>query len=297
MNKKINLVFRTDIPAVALGLMGLLLCSPLSGAGAAGQSSQSQEQSQAAKPATSASPATPATSATPDKPPISKEEDDDIKAFAALTTPQSKEIITAGETFLGKYPTSLYRSSVYFRLVNAYLGVNQAANAITTGEKAIVENPDNADVLALVSTILPRVVTPNSLDFEQKLGEAERFAKHAIEVANAAPKPEGLTDEQYATSKNQRLGMAHYGLGLVAYMRGNVASYVEEFDQSSKLDPAPEPLLFFLLGTGEMKLQKFSDAGAAFDRCAQDPWQWQDRCKSGQEQAKKAAASPAPAKP
>lgn len=279
MNNRLKLICGAWAATLALGL---LVCGALPVNGQTTPANQPKQE-----------PADASKTATPDKPPISKEEDDAVKAFAALTTQQSKEIISSGEEFLAKYPTSPYRPSVYFRLVNAYLGVNQAANAVTTGEKAIVENPDNADVLALVSTILPRVVTPDSLDFEQKLGEAERFAKHAIEVASSAPKPEGLTDEQYANTKNQRLGMAHYGLGLVAYMRGNTAGYVEEFDQSSKIDPAPEPLLFFLLGTGEMKLQKFSDAQAAFERCAKDPWQWQDRCKSSLEQAKKAAAAPA----
>lgn len=281
MKNRMNLIRGDWTAAVALG-MGFLIFGAPPVRGQATQSSQSPQQPAAGeKPATS------------EQPPVDKEEEDAYKAVTALTNPQSSEIVSQSEAFLAKYPTSRYRANVYFRLVNAYLSMGQAANAVTTGEKAIVENPENMDVLALESTVLPRVTNPNALDFEQKLGEAERFAKRSIELVNAMQKPEGNTDEQFATWKNERLGMAHYGLGLVAYMRGNTAVYVEEFDQSSKIDPAPEPLLFFLLGTGEMKLQKFPDAQAAFERCAKDPWQWQDRCKSSVEQAKKAAAPPA----
>ena len=282
MKNGIHLIRGEWAVAIAFGL-GFLISGGLPVRGQTTQSNQStqQEQPSGEKPATA------------EKPPVNKEEEDAYKALSALTGQQSPEVISEAEAFLAKYPTSLYRANVYFRLVNAYLSTGQAANAVTTGEKAIVENPENMNVLSLESTVLPRVTNPNALDFEQKLGEAERFAKRSIELVNAMQKPEGNSDEQFARWKNERLGMAHYGLGLVAYMRGNTAVSVDEFDQSSKIDPAPEPLLFFLLGTGEMKLQKYPDAQTAFEHCAKDPWQWQDRCKSSVEQAKKATAAPA----
>jgi tetratricopeptide (TPR) repeat protein len=234
-----------------------------------------------------------------EQPPANKEEDDAYKNILVLTSQQNAEAISLGEDFLAKYPASRYRSAVYFRVVGAYLNSNQAAKVVSSGEKAIAENPDNVDVLALVCTVIPRTVDSRSLDADQKLSEAEKYARHAIELANSMPKPEGITDEQFGAAKNERLGLAHYGLGLVDYMRGNSAGSVQELDQASKLDPAPEPLLFYLLGKGDMKLQKFPDAAAAFDRCAKAQWdpQWQGRCKQGEQEAKQAAGAPAPAKP
>ena len=70
---------------------------------------------------------------------------------------------------------------------------------------------------------------------------------------------------------------------------------------ATKLDPTPEPIDFFLLGDGDMKLQKYPEAAAAFDRCAKAQWSadWQDRCKAGEAAAQKAAPKQpaAPAKP
>ena len=108
-------------------------------------------------------------------------------------------------------------------------------------------------------------------------------------------KPADTTDEDFLKFKNEKLGVAHYGLGLVNYMRKNVAAAAEEFEQAAKLDPTPEPLLFYLLGTEDMKLKKYPDAVAAFDRCATIQWnpQWQARCKQGEQDAKQAAATPA----
>jgi tetratricopeptide (TPR) repeat protein len=229
------------------------------------------------------------------QPPVNKEEEDAYKAFYAIGSQQYKDVISQGEDFLSKYPTSRYRSSVYSRLVNSYLNTNQPAKVVSVGEKAIAENPDNVDVLAIVSTVIPRTVDPRSLDADQKLSEAEKFAKRAIEVASNMAKPDGETDEQFAAAKNEKLGLAHFGLGLVNYMRGNAAGSAAELDQASKLDPTPDPLEFFLLGTEDMKLKKYPDAVAAFDQCAKAQWdpRWQGRCKKGEEEAKQAAAVPA----
>jgi len=256
-------------------------------------SSQQQGQQQPA-PAGQAQPQGSGQNAPAEQPPVNKEEEDAYKAFYALGNQQHPEIISQGEAFLSNFPASRYRSSVYSRLVNSYLNTNQAAKVVSTGEKAIAENPDNVDVLAIVSTVIPRTVDPRSLDADQKLSEAEKFARRAIELANSMPKPEGTTDEQFATAKNEKLGLAHYGLGLVNYMRGNPAGSVDELAQASKLDPTPEPLLFYLLGSGEMKLKKFAEAQAAFDRCAKAQWdpQWQNRCKQGAQDAKQAASAP-----
>jgi len=233
--------------------------------------------------------------ATQDQPPVTKEEEDAAKALFALTTEHGSQIISQGESFLAKYPSSRYRTLVYSRLVTAYLNSGQKEKMVATSQKAIAENPDNVDVLALVSTVIPRTIPDTkALDADQKLSEAERYAKRAIELASNAPKPDGVTEEVFTAAKNEKLGMAHYGLGLVYYMRGNSTASVPELEQASKLDPHAEPLLFYLLGRGDLRLKKYSDATEAFDHCAKAQWdpQWQARCKSGAEEAKQAGAAP-----
>jgi tetratricopeptide (TPR) repeat protein len=280
--------------AAALGL-ALFAALPAAAQGTppAQPAQQQPAAGQAQQPGAAQNPAPPA------QPPVNKEEDDAYKAFVDLTNEQLPQVLSQGEAFLAKYPSSRYRNAVYTRLVVAYLSAGQADKIIATGEKAIAENPDNVDVLAILSTVLPRAVDPRSLDADTRLNQAESYARHAIQLISMIQKPGGMTDEQFTAAKNAKLGMAHYGLGLVAYKRGNAAGAVPELEQAAQLDPSPEPLLFYLLGTGEMKQQKFPDAVAAFDRCANAPWdpQWQARCKKGAEDAKQKESAPPAAKP
>ncbi|HUJ41367.1 MAG TPA: hypothetical protein VLW54_12545 [Candidatus Acidoferrales bacterium] len=287
--------------ALQAAALAVLLCLGLPALGQSTPSSQTPPKQSAPAAPSQAPAAAPGQQAAPapPQPAVNKEEEDAYKAFYELTTQQNTELVTQGEAFLAKFPDSRYRSSVYARLMNAYLSTNQPARLVTVGEKALAENPDNVDVLAIICTIIPRTVDPRSLDADQKFSEAERYARHAIELINRMQMPEGKTPEQFEQAKAQMLGFAHYGLGLVNYMRGNTAGSVDELEQATKLDPQPEPLEFYLLGSGDFKLKKFSEAAAAFDRCATAQWapQWQARCKKGEADAKQAAAPPASAKP
>jgi tetratricopeptide (TPR) repeat protein len=242
-------------------------------------------------------PGAPQTPTPPAQPPVNKEEQDAYKAFYDLTSQQGPQIIAQGEDFLAKYPSSLYRSSVYSKLIAAYLNAGQVDKLVPAGEKALAENPDNVEVLAIVATVLPRTVNSKSLDADQKLNEAERYARHVIEITSVMAKPDGMTDELFARGKNQYQGMAHTALGLVLYMRNNTAASVDEFNQATKMDPNPDPLAYFLLGDGDRKLSKFSDASAAFDACSKSTWVWQDQCKKYADDTKKLAATPPAAKP
>jgi len=289
---------KAAVIAAAFALAGAtILAAPAAGQAAQSQPAQPKAAAGQTQPAGQAQGQAPAQNAAPEQPPVNKEEEDAYKAYYALAPAQMTELISQGEDFLKKYPGSRYRTSVYSRLVGAYLNTGQKDKMVDAARKAIAENPDNADVLALVSTVIPRTVTdPRALDADQKLSEAEKYAKHAIELVNSMPKPDGITDEQFVAAKNEKLGLAHYGLGLVYYMRGNPAAYVPELEQASKLDPQAEPLLYYLLGRGDLRLKNYSDATAAFDRCAKAQWdpQWQARCKSGIEEAKQGAVAPKP---
>jgi tetratricopeptide (TPR) repeat protein len=300
-----GVVSRKTVLRQALLLAGLALLWTMPVGAQMGSKTPAQSQGQAQPPAQgqaqggAAQSGAPAQNPTAEQPPASKEEDDAYRAFYTLTQPA--QVIAQGEDFLAKYPTSRYRSSIYSRLVAAYMNTGDKEKTVVCARKALAENPDNADVLAIASTIIPRTITDaRAIDADSKLTEAEKYARQAIELIPTLPKPSDVTDEQFTAAKNEKLGLAHFGLGLVYYMRGNPAAYVPQLEQSAKLDPDPEPLLFYLLGTGDMRLKNYTDAGAAFDRCATAKWdvQWQTRCKNGEAQAKQAAtAPPAPAKP
>ena len=222
-------------------------------------------------------------------PPVSSEEDAAYKAFQVINMNDAAKKIEAGEAFLLKYPESRYKSPVYGTLAYAYLQAGNTQKMQEYGEKEIAIVPNDVSTLALLGQTLPRTLrgSPTTPEAMQVLAKAEKYSKQAIEITPTLPKPENLTDESFASAKNQTLAMAHSGLGLVFVRQGKNAEAIPELEQAIKIDPTPDPVNYYLLGMANKITTHFDDAITAFNKCAAMTGPMQGACKSQAEDAKK----------
>ena len=277
----------------AATVAGLLVCA--NGVTAA-QGSQNGQGSQSKPPAQqSDKPKTPeATPLTLDTPaPVNAEEDTAYKAFQAVNPNDAAKKIETGEAFLQKYPESRYKSPVFGALTYAYLQAGNTQKMQEYGEKEIAIVPNDVSTLALLGQTLPRSLHGSASDpaAVQVLAKAEQYSKQAIEITPTLPKPENLTDEAFASAKNQTLAMAHSGLGLIYVRRGKNAEAIPELEQAVKIDPNPDPVNYYLLGMANKIASHFDDAVAAFNKCATMAGPMQGTCKSQADDAKKLGAT------
>ena len=225
--------------------------------------------------------------------PVNAEEDAAYKAFSTVLQTDSAKKIELGEAFIQKYPESRYRSPVYGALTFAYVQVGNMQKMQETGEKEIALAPNDVSTLSLLAQTLPRGIrgSASSAENMQTLAKAEQYSKQAIEVAPTLPKPEGMTDEAFASAKSQALAMAHSGLGLVYVRRGKNAEAIPELEQAIKVDPNPDPVNFYLLGMANKATSHFDDAVAAFNKCVAMAGPMQGTCKAQADDAKKLGAT------
>ncbi len=277
----------------AVTVAGLLVCANDSAAAWGLQYSQGTQSTAPAKQ--SDKPKTPeVTPLTLDAaPPVSAEEDAAYKAFQVVNANDSAKKIEAGEAFLLKYPESRYKSPVYGALAYAYLNSGNTQKMQEYGEKEIALMPKDVSTLALLAQTLPRtlhgsVSTPEAV---QVLAKAEQYSKQAIEITPTLPKPQDMTEEAFASAKNQALAMAHSGLGLVLERRGKNAEAIPELEQAVKIDPHPDPVNYYLLGMANKATSHFDDAVAALNKCAAMGGPMQAVCKAQAEEAKKLGAT------
>jgi tetratricopeptide (TPR) repeat protein len=282
-----------NIGLAAVAVAGFLVCA--NGAPAApdlhsGQSGQSQPPAQQTDKSKTPE-VTPLTLDAP--PPVNAEEDAAYKAFQAVNPNDAAKRIESGEAFLLKYPESRYKSPVYGALTYAYLQAGNTQKMQEYGEKEIALAPNDVSTLALLAQTLPRGLrgsasTPEAV---QVLAKAEQYSKQAIEITPTLTKPENLTDEAFASAKNQTLAMAHSGLGLVYVRRGKNAEAIPELEVAVKIDPNPDPVNYYLLGMANKITSHFDDAIAAFNKCAAMTGPMQGTCKAQTEDAKKLGAT------
>jgi tetratricopeptide (TPR) repeat protein len=275
----------------AAAVAALLLC--WSGIAAA-QGTSSGQGAQAAPPAqTGDKPKTPdAPALSLDAPaPVNAEEDAAYKAFQDVPATDTNKKIDAGEAFSQKYPQSRYKPIVLATLTLVYLQSNQVQKMLETGDKAVELTPNDVATLAILGQTIPRALNVIKDDPAKQLAKAETYSKRAIELTPTLPKPPNMTDEAFDRAKNQTLAAAHSGLGLVYVRRGKYAEAIPELELSVKLDPAPDPVNYYLLGMANEKASHFDDSIASFTKCAAMPGSLQATCKNGAEEAKKLSST------
>ena len=222
--------------------------------------------------------------------PADLKEEAAFKDFQLVSSENANKKIELGEAFLHKYPSSQYRSPVYSALTAAYLQTNQVQKMEEAGEKDLVLNPKDVQVLAMLGQTLPRAMTSSTPEPDKRLEKAEQYAKRAIEGTPTLTKPDGLTNDQFEKAKNQTLAIAHSGLGLVNFRRGKYAEAIAELDQSVKLDSRSDPVNYYVLGVANHNTSHFREAAAAFSKCAEFQGSMQATCKDNAEKDSKAAA-------
>jgi hypothetical protein len=229
--------------------------------------------------------AAPADKSKPTGPPINKDEEKAYKAFLTSRSGPPDAQIKLGEDFVAKYPQSRYSAGVYGTLTNLYFGANQVDKMSAAGAKALELNPDNVDVLSLLAMTIPRRISASAPDYTQQLQKAETYGHHAIELIPNLPKPPDMDDASFQKAKNEKLSLAHSGLGLIDIKHSKFEDARTELMLAVQLESSPDPVDYYLLGNADSASNYFNDAAAAYEKCSTSgPLTTQ--CKAGMDKAK-----------
>jgi tetratricopeptide (TPR) repeat protein len=218
--------------------------------------------------------------------PVDRSEESAFREFQHASTENMARKIELGEQFLKKYPKSAYRALVYSGLTSAYLLTNQVQKMEESGEMAIALNPKDVQVLVMLGQTIPRVITANTPEPQKQLQKAEKYAKQAIEQIPLLAKPQNVSDQEFAQAKDLTLSIAHSGLGLVDFRRGDLEGTIGELDQAVKLYPRGDATNYYVLGVANYNAKHYEDAAKAFNTCAEFSGNLQSTCKESAEKAK-----------
>jgi len=222
---------------------------------------------------------------------VNKAEEAAYKAFYAAQGGDPVMQIQLGEDFIAKYPMSKYLGGVYGVLTTAYYATGNTDKMFSTGAKALELNPDNVDVLCLLAMAIPRRAKKGTPDYAQQMVKAEEYARHAIELIPAMTKPATVDDATFEKAKNDKLSLAHSGLGLIDLnVKSNFEDARTELTKAVELASSPDPVDYYLLAKADTEASYLNGAIAAYDKCAATG-PLVNACKAGEEAVKKDVAS------
>jgi tetratricopeptide (TPR) repeat protein len=171
----------------------------------------------------------------------SPEEFDAYLEVLSKTGPE--EVILAAKEFEKNWPHSLLRGPVCQMELESYRSLNDPANAIEAGERALRFVPGNLAVLADLASIIADATTD-----PQQLNRAEKYARKMLEALGTFKVPKWMLPQEWKKTEGHLRSEAHAALGLVAYKRGEVAQAIHEFETATSVAPAPDPTQYHRLG-------------------------------------------------
>jgi Tfp pilus assembly protein PilF len=247
---------------------------------------QAQQQQQTPPPAAQTPPATP--------PPVDPAEEAAYK-LASVRTTDGKQIVTASNDFLKKYPNSRYAGLVYAQLAMAYLQQGEGDKAGAAAQKALQINPNSPDALPVMAMVSSHQISggPGSA---QRIQATENYARQGISLLNALQKPADVSDVDFTTQRNEKLAMCHSAMGLAYLNEGKNTLAVQELAEATKLENPPDALDMYLLGVAYDGTNQASQAVTTLEAaCPKLQGEMQARCNDFLKEVKKKAPAQPPA--
>jgi tetratricopeptide (TPR) repeat protein len=205
-------------------------------------------------------------------PALDVKEEDAYKKLSSMQTAKPEELIRNGEAFTKAFPKSNHLETVYSILASAYMQVGDENNMFKYGHLTLVANPDNVDGLAVMSVATARKIDPdNHPDATAKEKQVEDWSGRCISHLASLTKPEGVTDADFARSRDGKLAMCYSGLGQTVLFEGKVGEAVKDLTKATQLEGStPDPVDLFLLGMALMTNKQYPEAATAFQQCLKD---------------------------
>jgi tetratricopeptide (TPR) repeat protein len=166
----------------------------------------------------------------------------EIDALMAIqNAPTADERVKKVDEFVVNFPDSEFRAAVLLAAADAASRKGDSAKVGFYVDQVLAIDPKNYTAMLIVSSDLAQHTREFDLDKEEKLANAEKNAKTALELIPNAPKPRpDLADDQWAGEKRMRIEQAHETLGMVAALRKKYDVAIAEFKLAAD-DPNPDP--------------------------------------------------------
>jgi tetratricopeptide (TPR) repeat protein len=188
-----------------------------------------------------------------------KEEYAAYVALMQMTDPAAME--KASDDFVAKYPDSELKGAVYQRTMAVYQQSGNEDKTVEMGRKSLSYNPDDPGVLVAVGELIASRTRETDLDKDQRLAEATKDAKHALETVTDYPAPPTMPADQVEKIKNDMRGTAYSVLGMAAYTNKNYPEAVTNFKQSVDVTQAdPDPTVYLRYTLALDKAARYAEA-------------------------------------
>ena len=181
----------------------------------------------------------------------------------AYRTPDAAKRAALLTRFARAFPDSVYAVPAMGVAATAYQQAQDTPKMLEVADGLLAKDPDNLGMLLLLSDYYG--------EKGEQLAKAEQFAKKAASLADTAPKPDGVSDDQWAREKALQKGLALSTLGQINLQKKENTQAVLNFQAAAPLLKGNEATYGrnqYRLGFAFLNLKKTAEARQAFSEAA-----------------------------
>lgn len=181
----------------------------------------------------------------------------------AYRTPDAAKRAALLTRFARAFPDSAYAVPAMGVAATAYQQAQDTPKMLEVADGLLAKDPDNLGMLLLLSDYYG--------EKGEQLAKAEQFAKKAASLADTAPKPDGVSDDQWAREKALQKGLALSTLGQINLQKKENTQAVLNFQAAAPLLKGNEATYGrnqYRLGFAFLNLKKTAEARQAFSEAA-----------------------------
>ncbi|MEE9234152.1 MAG: tetratricopeptide repeat protein [Candidatus Acidoferrales bacterium] len=208
------------------------------------------------------------------QPPAGPTPEEQLAIEELMRADNAQERLDLALQFLENYPESVFRGRAYATAAEAYRMINDYAQAIEYGERALELSPQDAVTMIIVADSLVESSLPTRENYQDQLARAQDYVARALEIlpelfAAMEHRPE-VPEEEYLRQQNYVEAQAHAVLGYVYYRQRAYEQAEAELKQSIRLAPdRPNPMDFFRLGYTHVRQREYQEARDVFQQCVE----------------------------
>jgi tetratricopeptide (TPR) repeat protein len=178
------------------------------------------------------------------------------KLLDASLTPD--QMISLAEEFVQMFPDSELNSFVYLKAMEGYRQKGDFPKLREFGEKSLAIDPENVQALLWLALFIPERTKNTDLDREEKLKQAEDYAKRALAAIEKKEKPDPeMLDTVWERAINDMRASSYDALGHVAMKRGRYEAAADFFKKTIDLQAEKDSIVLWRLGLTYRIMKKY----------------------------------------
>lgn len=187
---------------------------------------------------------------------------------AAADAGDAKTTVELGEMLAKRSPDSEYTVKMADLMFLAYRQTGANDKAMALAEKVLANDQSQEDMLLVVAN--------NYLQQKKNPDKVHAYTAKVVEILSAKPRPEGMSDADWASRKNLAIGLAYYMNGKQYSEESRFGPADEQLRKALPLvesNAALKPEVLFLLGLANYKLaggsaERAQESANYFRACA-----------------------------